>query len=45
MLSVIIIRILATKYCWSLPKISISPTNELNNENININKQDEEALL
>lgn len=46
MLSVIIIRILATKYCWSLPKVSISMSNELNNKNINFNKQqDDEALL
>jgi len=29
MLSVIIIRILATKYCWSLPKVSIAMSNEL----------------
>ena len=45
MFSVIIIRILATKYCWSLPRVSISPSNELNNKNINFNKQDDKALL
>ncbi|MBE6689297.1 MAG: trimeric intracellular cation channel family protein [Ruminococcaceae bacterium] len=45
MISVIIIRILATKYCWSLPKVSISQSNELNNQNINSSRQDDEALL
>ncbi len=40
MFSVIIIRILATKYCWRLPKVVVSPNNEYNNKNTNVDKPD-----
>ena len=44
MLSVILIRILATKYCWSLPKIVISSSNEENIKNTNGNNSGYEVL-
>ncbi len=43
MASVIIIRVLATKYCWSLPKVVISSDDEKSDENINGNNSDGEV--
>ena len=45
MFSIIIIRILATKYCWRLPKVTISPGNEGNNKNINASNSGDEVLI